>query len=73
MWLWRIDAREDVLAFVDLVYPFMGERRTATIDALREFASEHPRRVPTHDERSERARQMWVTRRARYGPTGARA
>ena len=65
---WRVEKRADVIPLLKSLYPFMGERRREAIDAM--LAANEAWKPPTHEERSERAKKMWVTRRNRYGEKG---
>jgi hypothetical protein len=59
LYRWDATRRADVLAICDSIYPFMGSRRRAQIDRLREVNRENPL-----ISNAEKVRRTWVTRRA---------
>lgn len=56
---WDASARGDITLVCDAIYPWMGERRRAQIDRLRDLLASHP---PVSGP--ERSRRTWVTRHA---------
>jgi hypothetical protein len=59
LYRWEAARRADVVTVCDAIYPWMGERRRAQIDKLRQLLLDNP---PVSG--SERARRTWATRHA---------
>lgn len=55
-WTWQVTGREPVRAVAEMLWPWLGGRRTAQIVAVLDVACG--------------TNASWETRRARYGPTG---
>ena len=53
IWVWRVHKRTDVVALMNDLYPYMGKRRRAQIDACLAVNEEHPYQDPAQYQKDK--------------------
>lgn len=59
LYRWEVSRRQTVEALCSAIYPWMGHRRRAQIDRVRELLQKYP-----ETSGAERSKHTWITRRA---------